>query len=84
MGTEIQLFGGTSNPTLTVEVCNYLGIEPGKITASTFSDGETQVEIGDNVRGHDAFILQSTCPPVNDNLMQLLIIMDALRRTFSL
>lgn len=80
MGTEIQLFGGTSNPTLTIEVCNYLGIEPGKITASTFSDGETQVEIGDNVRGHDTFILQSTCPPVNDNLMQLLIIMDALRR----
>jgi len=80
LGTEIQLFGGTSNPTLTIEVCDYLGIEPGKITASTFSDGETQVEIGDNVRGHDAFILQSTCPPVNDNLMQLLIIMDALRR----
>ncbi len=80
LGTEIQLFGGTSNPTLTIEVCNYLGIEPGKITASTFSDGETQVEIGDNVRGHDTFILQSTCPPVNDNLMQLLIIMDALRR----
>ncbi|RLB41172.1 MAG: phosphoribosylpyrophosphate synthetase [Deltaproteobacteria bacterium] len=77
---EMKLFGGTSNPILTREVCEYLGIEPGKITAKTFSDGEVQVEIGENVRGRDVFILQSTCPPVNDNLMQLLIIMDALRR----
>ncbi len=76
----MKLFGGTSNPTLTIEVCDYLGIEPGKITAKTFSDGEIQVEIGENIRGQDAFILQSTCPPVNDNLMQLLIITDALRR----
>jgi ribose-phosphate pyrophosphokinase len=77
---ELILFGGTSNPTLTLEVCNYLGVAPGKITTKTFSDGETQVEIGENVRGRDAFILQSTCTPVNDNLMQLLIIMDALKR----
>ena len=74
------LFGGSSNPTLTNEVCNYLGIRPGIITAKTFSDGETQVEIGENVRGKDTFILQSTSPPVNDNLMELLIVMDALRR----
>ena len=77
---EMKLFGGTSNPTLTLEVCDYLGIEPGKITTKTFSDGETLIEIGENVRGQDAFILQSTCTPVNDNLIQLLIIMDALRR----
>jgi ribose-phosphate pyrophosphokinase len=77
---EMKLFGGTSNPTLTSEVCDYLGIEPGKIIAKTFSDGETQVEIGENIRGRDVFILQSTCTPVNDNLMQLLIIMDAFRR----
>jgi ribose-phosphate pyrophosphokinase len=77
---EMKLFGGTSNHTLTLEVCDYLGIEPGMITTKTFSDGETQVEIQENVRGRDAFILQSTCTPVNDNLMQLLIIMDALRR----
>jgi len=77
---ELMLFGGTSNPTLTLEVCNYLEVAPGKITTKTFSDGETQVEIGENVRGRDAFILQSTCTPVNDNLMQLLIIMDALKR----
>jgi len=76
----MKLFGGTSNPVLTQEVCNYLGIEPGKITAKTFSDGETQIEIHENIRGRDVFILQSTCTPVNDNLMQLLIIMDALKR----
>lgn len=77
---EMKLFGGSSNPKLTLEVCNYLGIEPGNITATRFSDGETQVEIGENTRGRDVFILQSTCPPVNDNLMELLIIMDAMRR----
>jgi ribose-phosphate pyrophosphokinase len=77
---EIKLFGGTSNPALTLQVCDYLGIEPGRIIAKTFSDGETQVEIGENVRGRDVVVLQSTCTPVNDNLMQLLIIMDALRR----
>src|SRR4030042_917335 len=76
----MKLFGGTSNPTLTQEVCDYLAIEPGKITAQTFSDGETQIEIHENVRNRDVFVLQSTCTPVNDNLMQLLIIMDALRR----
>jgi ribose-phosphate pyrophosphokinase len=78
--SEMKLFGGTSNPTLTLEVCEYLKISPGKISAKTFSDGETQVEIGENIRGRDVFVLQSTCTPVNDNLMQLLIIMDALKR----
>jgi ribose-phosphate pyrophosphokinase len=77
---EIKLFGGTSNPELTAEVCDYLGIKPGKILAKTFSDGEIQVEIGENIRGRDVFIIQSTSTPVNDNLMQLLIIMDAMRR----
>ena len=76
----MKLFSGTSNPILTLEVCKYLGVEPGSITAKTFSDGETQIEIHENIRGGDVFILQSTCPPVNDNLMQLLIIMDALKR----
>ena len=76
----MKLFGGTSNPGLTEEVCTYLGIPPGRMTAKTFSDGETQVEIHENARGRDAFVLQSTCTPVNDNLMQLLIIIDALKR----
>ena len=77
----MRLFGGTSNPSLTQEVCEYLGIAPGKISAKTFSDGETQIEIHENIRNMDAFVLQSTCTPVNDNLMQLLIIMDALKRS---
>ncbi len=76
----MKLFGGTSNPELTNKVCAYLEIEPGKISAKKFSDGETQVEIHENVRGMDVFILQSTCTPVNDNLMELLIIIDALKR----
>ena len=78
--SEMKLFGGTSNPTLTQEVCDYLGVAPGKITAKTFSDGEIQVEIGENIRGRDVFVLQSTSTPVNDNLLQLLIIIDALKR----
>jgi ribose-phosphate pyrophosphokinase len=77
----MRLFGGTSNPSLTQEVCEYLGISPGKISAKTFSDGETQIEIHENIRNMDVFVLQSTCTPVNDNLMQLLIIMDALKRS---
>lgn len=80
MAAEMKLFSGTSNPELAEEVCGYLGVQPGKISAQTFSDGETQVEIGENVRGRDVFVLQSTCTPVNDNLMQLLVIIDALRR----
>ena len=80
MAHEIKLFGGTSNPELTIEVCDYLGVTPGNIIAKTFSDGETQIEIGENIRGQDVFVVQSTSTPVNDNLMQLLIIMDALKR----
>jgi ribose-phosphate pyrophosphokinase len=77
---EMKVFGGTSNPTLTQEVCDYLGIQAGRISAGNFSDGETMVEIGENVRGRQVYVIQSTCPPVNDNLMQLLIILDACRR----
>ena len=80
MEQEIRLFGGTSNPELTLEVCNYIGIQPGEILAKTFSDGEIQVELGENIRGRDVFVIQSTSTPVNDNLMELLIIMDAMRR----
>jgi ribose-phosphate pyrophosphokinase len=76
----MKVFGGTSNPELTKAVCDYLKVTPGKMLSKTFSDGETQVEIHENIRGMDVFVLQSTCPPVNDNLMQLLIIMDALKR----
>jgi ribose-phosphate pyrophosphokinase len=76
----LKLFGGTSNLNLTKEVCDYLNIVPGEMVNKAFSDGETQIEIEENVRGRDTFIVQSTCRPVNDNLMQLLIIADALKR----
>jgi ribose-phosphate pyrophosphokinase len=76
----LKLFGGTSNLSLTKEVCDYLNILPGEMVNKAFSDGETQIEIEENVRGRDTFIIQSTCSPVNDNLMQLLIIADALKR----
>ena len=76
----LKLFGGTSNLNLTKEVCDYLNILPGEMVNKAFSDGETQIEIEENVRGRDTFIVQSTCRPVNDNLMQLLIIADALKR----
>jgi ribose-phosphate pyrophosphokinase len=76
----MKVISGTSNPALAREVCEYLGIRPVEITAKAFSDGETQIEIHENVRGRDVFVIQSTCPPVNDNLMQLLIIIDALKR----
>lgn len=73
-------FSGNSNPALAEKICNYLKIKPGAIQVRRFSDGEIFVEIGENVRGKDVFVMQSTCSPVNDNLMELLIIMDALRR----
>ncbi len=77
---DLRLFGGRSNPELTKEVCDYLGIEQGQVYVDKFSDGETRVEIRENVRGRDVFVLQSTCPPVNDHLMELLVMLDAFRR----
>ena len=80
---NIKIFSGNSNPTLAWEICDYLGMPMGRATIKTFSDGEVFVEIGENVRGADVFVIQSTCPPVNNNLMELLIMIDALRRASS-
>ncbi len=80
MWSRLTLFAGNSNPALADKVCSQLGIGPGKALISRFSDGEVRVEIGENVRGKDTYVLQSTCPPVNENLMELLVIMDALKR----
>jgi len=77
---ELKLFGGTSNSELTKQVCEYLGIEQGEMYVGRFNDGEVRVEIKENVRGRDVFLLQSTCPPVNDNLMELLVMLDAFKR----
>ena len=77
---RLKLFGGNSNPELTAKICQHLQILQGKAVVQTFSDGEIMVEIGENVRGRDVFVMQSTCSPVNHNLMELLVLMDALKR----
>ena len=76
----LMVFTGNANPALAHEVVKILGIPLGKAMVSRFSDGEIQVEIQENVRGEDVFIVQSTSFPANDNLMELLICIDALRR----
>ncbi|SPF50913.1 phosphoribosylpyrophosphate synthase [Syntrophobacter sp. SbD1] len=80
MWSRLTLFAGNSNPSLADKVCSRLEIALGKALVTRFSDGEIRVEIGENVRGKDTYVLQSTCPPVNENLMELLVIMDALKR----
>lgn len=76
----MMVFAGNANEQLARRVCDHLGLPLGDANVSRFSDGETWVEILDNVRGRDAFILQSTCAPTNDNLMEILLMCDALRR----
>ena len=77
---RIKIFSGNANPDLALRICEYLGLPLGRASVRTFSDGEVFVEIGENVRGADVFVIQPTCPPVNHNLMELLIMVDALRR----
>ncbi|WP_414445661.1 ribose-phosphate pyrophosphokinase [Burkholderia sp. 22PA0106] len=76
----LMVFTGNANPALAQKVVDKLGIPLGKAMVSRFSDGEIQVEIQENVRGKDIFVLQSTCAPTNDNLMELMIMVDALKR----
>jgi len=76
----IQLFTGNSNNKLAAEIADVLCIPVGAATVSTFSDGEITIKIDENVRGSDVFIVQSTCTPVNNNLMEILLMVDALRR----
>ncbi len=78
---ELKVFGGRSHPALTGEICRTLGREAGRITLYNFSDGENYCQIEENVRGADVFIVQPTSPPVNANLMELLIMLDAFRRS---
>ncbi|MDO8953677.1 MAG: ribose-phosphate pyrophosphokinase [Gammaproteobacteria bacterium] len=79
--SDLMLFSGNANPALANAIADNLGISLGNATVGTFSDGETQVEIFDNVRGRDVFIIQPTSPPTNDNLMELVTMIDALRRS---
>jgi ribose-phosphate pyrophosphokinase len=77
---NMAVFTGNANPELAKRITRHLTLPLSKVQVSTFSDGEIAVEILENVRGRDVFIIQSTCPPVNDNLMELLVMVDACRR----
>ena len=78
---EMMVFTGNANPKLAEEVVSHLGIDLGRATVGRFSDGEVMVELLDNVRGKDVFVLQSTCQPTNDTLMEVMVMVDALRRS---
>ena len=80
MRDEIQVFTGNSNRRLVADVCKQLDVPLGNADVRRFSDGEVMVEIEENVRGGDVFVVQSTCTPVNDTLMELLLMLDAFRR----
>jgi len=77
---EMKIFSGSANRELAQRICNYIGVPLGQATISAFPDGETYVKIEENIRGRDVFIIQPTCPPTNDHLMELLIMVDAARR----
>ncbi|MGD8880521.1 MAG: ribose-phosphate pyrophosphokinase [Desulfobacterales bacterium] len=77
----ISIFTGNSNPDLANKICEYLHLPLGNAQVKTFSDGEIQIEIDENVRSKDVFVIQSTCAPVNDNLVELLLMIDALKRS---
>ena len=79
-GKDIKIFCGNSNPELALEISHRIGLPLGQAVVSKFSDGEANVNIGEVVRGSDVFIIQSTCHPVNDNLVELLVMIDALKR----
>ena len=80
MKVGLKIFTGNSNPLLAEEITRYMGIPLGVAEVGSFSDGEIQVEFKENVRGMDVFVVQSTCRPVNDNIMELLVMIDALKR----
>lgn len=78
---DLGVFSGNANPVLAKEICGYLQIPLGDIEVSSFADGETCVHINENVRGSDVFVIQPTCPPVNQNVMELLTMIDAFSRS---
>ncbi len=79
--SSMMVFTGNANTQLAQSVAGYLNLSLGKATVGTFSDGESSVEIMENVRGRDVFLIQPTCAPTNDNLMELLVMIDAVRRS---
>ena len=77
---ELKIFTGNANPALAQEICDHLRVPLAKASVTSFSDGEIMVDIKENVRGRDVFVVQSTCQPSNQNLMELLVMIDALKR----
>src|SRR6266705_518535 len=78
---RMRVFTGNANPQLADAVCRHLNVSLGRCLVGRFSDGEVMVELLENVRGRDVFVLQSTCVPTNDNLMEILVMVDALKRS---
>ena len=78
--SRLKIFTGNSNRPLAEEICKFIGMPLGEATVTSFPDGESFVKINENVRGHDVYIIQSTCPPTNHHMMELLIMIDAARR----
>lgn len=78
--SRLKIFSGNSNRALAEEICRSIGVPLGEATVTSFPDGESFVKINENIRGQDVFIIQSTCPPTNQHLMELLIMIDAARR----
>jgi len=78
---QVAIFAGNSNPLLANKICEYIKLPLGGAKVTSFSDGEIQIEIEENVRAKDVFVIQSTCCPVNDNLVELLLMIDAFRRS---
>ena len=79
-GKDIKVFTGNASPALANAICEQIGIKPGEADVKSFADGEINVSLYESVRGSDVFLIQSTCTPVNDNLMELLVMIDACKR----
>ncbi|MCA9139053.1 MAG: ribose-phosphate diphosphokinase, partial [Planctomycetales bacterium] len=77
---ELKIFSGRANPDLALKICRHLHLEPAAISLGKFPDGENYCKLDEDVRGRDVFLVQSTCPPVNDNLFELLVMIDCCKR----
>src|SRR5690349_8726351 len=76
----LRIFTGNAHPELAKRVAEYLGVQLGKMTATKFADGELRIKVEESARGNDVFIIQPTCMPANDHIMELLIMLDAFKR----
>ncbi|MEI6367448.1 MAG: ribose-phosphate pyrophosphokinase-like domain-containing protein, partial [Planctomycetota bacterium] len=77
---DLKIFSGPANHPLAEDICRYLNLPMGKISLGNFPDGEISCKIDEDVRGRDVFIVQPTCPPVNEHLMELLVMIDSFKR----